>query len=156
MNIRSRFPHLDASFILSLFLGFRLVYIPASILSHSGHGGVWTNTILALALTFGGEWLAGRTLKRLGNRRQPLIVVILSLLLLGLFPEEAPVGLILWAGTGLAWGEWKRGVASSPAWLAVIPGALLGATGLFGPGSWIMAILLLPRLRRGGGVISDQ
>lgn len=139
---------MNASFILSLFLTFRVVYIPASILSHSGHGGVWINTILALALTFGGEWLAGRSPRGLGNRRQDLIVVILSLFLLGFFPEEAPVGLILWAGIGLAWGEWKQGVPVSTAWIGLAAGVLLGTTGLFGPGSWMMAILLLPLMRR--------
>jgi hypothetical protein len=147
MNIRSSFPNLHSSFIPPLFLAFRIIYIPASILSHSGHGSIWINAVLGLLLTFGGEWLVGRSAKRLGNHRQDLIVVILSLLLLGLFPEEAPVGLILWTGIGLAWGEWRRGIPTTQHWLALAAGALLGLTGLFGPGSWGMAILLLPLLR---------
>lgn len=143
---RLNFPNLDSSFMLPVFFNFRLVYIPASILSHSGHGSVWINAFLGLLLAFGGEWLAGRSAKRLGNRRQDLIVVILSLLLLGLFPEEAPVGLILWTGIGLAWGEWRRGVLLTPHWIALGAGALLGLTGLVGPGSWLMALILLPLL----------
>jgi hypothetical protein len=149
MNLRSSSSNLYSSFILPLFLAFRLIYIPASILSHSGHGSVWINAALGLLLTFGGEWLAGRSARRLGNRRQHLIVVILSLLLLGLFPEEAPVGLILWAGIGLAWGEWRRGILLIPHWIALAAGALLGLTGLLGPSSWLMALILLPLLVKG-------
>jgi hypothetical protein len=75
-------------------------------------------------------------------------VVILALLFLGLFPEEGHVGLILWLGIGLAWGERTRQRAFLPqtrlGWFSTAIGALLGLSGLVGPGSWLMAFLLLP------------
>lgn len=157
-----------------LFFVFRLIYIPLSILSHSGHGLLWFNAGLGLLCSFGGEWLARRSRPSPDPRREVAVMVV-ALLLLGLFPEEAPVGLILWTGIGLAWGRTSpkltaestekvqstqrnqqltplRSLCSlrfknSP-WLGLGVGVLLGLTGLWGPGSWLMAGLLLPLLWR--------
>lgn len=130
--------------IPSLFFAFRLVYIPASILSHTGHGLPWLTAIAALVATFGMEALARRGLgsasSSRGNRDKWL--VILALLLLGLFPEEAPVGLILWAAIGAAWGRQGHRTASHTHVAGAIAGGLLGVSGLFGPGSWLMAGVL--------------
>lgn len=144
--INSRLRSLYAPF----FSGWRLIYIPAATLTHAGHGAIWPSALLGLLLTFGGEWLARRGHGRLDRRRQDLLVVIVALLLLGFFPEETPIGLILWTGIGLAWGELWREEPAIPAtwntWWATALGALLGLTGLLGPGSWLMALLLVPLL----------
>ncbi|MCY3902900.1 MAG: hypothetical protein OXF76_07000 [Caldilineaceae bacterium] len=138
-----------AGALLLFFLSFRLVYIPASVLTHTGHGLPWLTALSGFAATFGAEWLT----RRLGNdwqereqRRAP-VVAILALVALGFFPEEAPIGVILWAGIGAAWGIGTRGwvVRSARAPVAIAAtaiGALLGATGLFGPGSWLAAAVL--------------
>jgi hypothetical protein len=139
---------LCSSFISYAFPFFRLTFIPVFVLSHSEHGGIWFNALLGLALTFGGEWLARRKQTRFGTPRQNLAVVILALLFVGIFPEEGHIGLILWLGIGLAWGERRRQTPFLPqtyvGWLAAGVGAILGLSGLIGPGSWLMAILLAP------------
>lgn len=43
--------------LLLFFLTFRLIYIPASVLTHTGHGLPWLTAALGLIVTFGGEWL---------------------------------------------------------------------------------------------------
>lgn len=102
--------------------------------------------MLALALTFGGEWLARQRTTHIHNWRRDLLVVAASLFLIGLFPEETPVQLILWAGIGLAWGNYSRSVqvsrSSRAQWLAYIIGTTVGLAGLIGPASWIMALLI--------------
>ncbi len=144
--------------LIPFFLAFRLVYIPASVLTHSGHGQPWLNAALGCAATLGAEWLTRRIVEEpsLHERRRALVVVILALTILGFFPEEAPIGLILWAGSGAAWGAATRGfeMRSTPILYsvgAVETGALLGATGLFGPGSWLAAAVLGAGLWRGRG-----
>ena len=134
---------------IPFFLLFRIIYIPASVLSHTGHGSPWLNAALGCAVTVGAEWLA----RRMGvdiagrDRQRALVVVILALVTLGFFPEEAPVGLILWAGLGAAWGAATRKMRMGATSSSVVVGAgavgvLLGATGLVGPGSWLAAVVL--------------
>lgn len=144
------------AFIPFFFL-FRLIYIPASVLSHTGHGSPWLNAVLGCVVTLGAEWLTRRMGVDIGRReRQRAVwVVILALVTLGFFPEEAPVGLILWAGSGAAWGAATRGVgwraaSNSQVFAAGAMGALVGATGLFGPGSWLGAVMLGVGLWAGG------
>ena len=149
---------LHPAFIPFFFL-FRLIYIPASVLSHTGHGSPWLNAVLGCVVTLGAEWLtrrAGVDIAR-RERQRAVVVVILALVTLGFFPEEAPIGLILWAGSGAAWGAATRGVrmraTSTVAAVGVGAGAvgmLLGATGLFGPGSWLGAVVLGVGLWVGG------
>jgi len=138
-----------AGALLLFFLSFRLIYIPASVFTHTGHGLPWLTVLLGCAATFGAE----RLTRRLGNRwpererRRAPVVAILALVTLGFFPEEAPIGIILWAGIGAAWGIGTRGwvarSARAPVAIAAAAiGALLGATGLFGPGSWLAAAVL--------------
>ncbi len=136
------------AFIPFFFL-FRLIYIPASVLSHTGHGSPWLNAALGCVVTLGAEWLARRVGVdiALRERQRAVVVVILALVTLGFFPEEAPIGLILWAGSGAAWGAATRGVGLRAESKAVAVGAgavgvLLGATGLYGPGSWLAAVVL--------------
>jgi len=131
------------------FSGWRLVYVPGVILARSGHGLSWATALLGLLAVFGGEWLRRRYPGgEAGRLPAPAWVVVLALILLGFFPEEAPVGLILWAGVGLAWGELARAWPAWPqgllGWGMLALGALLGWAGLRGPGSWLMALLLLP------------
>ncbi len=134
---------------IPFFLFFRLIYIPASVLSHSGHGSLWLNAALGCGAALGAEWLA----RRVGGditrreRQRAVVMLILALVTLGFFPEEAPIGLILWAGSGAAWGAATRGFGLRAASTAATVGAgalgvLLGATGLFGPGSWLAAVML--------------
>lgn len=147
---------LHPAFIPFFFL-FRLIYIPASVLSHTGHGSPWLNAVLGCVVTLGAEWLARRmgVDAALRERQRAVVVVILALVTLGFFPEEAPIGLILWAGSGAAWGAATRGigwraVSTSVAVGAGAVGVLLGATGLFGPGSWLGAVVLGVGLWVGG------
>lgn len=130
-------------FIPSLFLTFRLVYIPASILSHTGHGLPFANTLLVLCATFGMETLTRRSRRSsLGvSRSQKVWFVAIALFLLGLFPEEAPTAIILWAAIGAVWGHLWPGQMSTDL-PGILSGGLLGLTGLFGPGSWLMAGVL--------------
>ncbi len=137
--------------IPSIFLAFRLIYIPASVLSHTGHGLPWLTAATALVATFGMETLARRGAKAenpLKTNRDSLLV-ILMLLLLGLFPEEAPMGVILWAAIGAVWG--RRGNVTPTDPTGMIAGGLLGLSGLFGPGSWLLAGLLALDWRRDAG-----
>ena len=136
------------AFIPFFFL-FRLIYIPASVLSHTGHGSPWLNAALGCAVALGAEWLARRVGVDIAwrERQRAVVVVILALFTLGFFPEEAPIGMILWAGSGAAWGTATRGFGLRAASTAATVGAgalgvLLGATGLFGPGSWLAAVVL--------------
>ena len=135
--------------LISFFVLFRLIYIPASVLSHTGHGSPWLNAVLGCVVTMGAEWLARRVGVDIARRerQRAVVVVILALVTLGFFPEEAPIGLILWAGSGAAWGAATRGLgmkaaSTSAAVGAGVLGVLLGATGLFGPGSWLAAVVL--------------
>ena len=161
-------------FLPPLFLAFRLVYIPASILSHTGHGLPYLNVALVLSATFGMEYLTRRSGQptQPDNRQREAWFVVVALLLLGLFPEEAPASVILWAAIGGVWG-WIRpgeeaGTQSAPqpqisqisslrqaqdtpaaitlfsgiSVVSLLAGGLLGLTGLFGPGSWLLAGLL--------------
>ncbi len=136
------------AFIPFFFL-FRLIYIPASVLSHTGHGSPWLNAVLGCVVALGAEWLTRRMRVDIAGRerQRAVVVVILALVTLGFFPEEAPIGLILWAGSGAAWGAATRGLAMRAASTSAVVGAgafgaLLGATGLFGPGSWLAAVVL--------------
>ena len=140
-------PNHYSSFIASSFTPFRLVFIPAFTLTHSEHGPIWGSLVLALALTFGGEWLARQRTSDVPNPRRDLLVVAASLFLIGLFPEETPIQLILWTGIGLAWGNFQRtrplSGSTTRRWLGYVLGAALGLTGLVGPGSWLMAGLVI-------------
>ena len=147
---------LHPAFIPFFFL-FRLIYIPASVLSHTGHGSPWLNAALGCVVALGAEGLT----RRMGvdiarrERQRAVVVVIMALVTLGFFPEEAPIGLILWAGSGAAWGAATRGsgwraVSTSVAVGAGAVGVLLGATGLYGPGSWLGAVGLWVGLWVGG------
>ena len=154
---------LHPSFI-PFFLVFRLVYIPASVLSHTGHGSPWLNAALGCGAALGAEWLARRMAADPARRerRRAVVVVILALVTLGFFPEEAPIGLILWAGSGAAWGAATRGLgmrttSTFVAGGAAAVGALVGATGLFGPGGWLAATALGAGLWLGrGGNLKGQ
>lgn len=130
--------------IPAIFLVFRLVYIPASVLSHTGHGLPWLTVVAALIATFGMETLArrSRVSENTHNSSQARWLVVVALLLLGLFPEEAPIGLILWAAIGAAWGRQEESAANRYDAAGLVAGALLGLSGLWGPGSWLMAGLL--------------
>ena len=151
-------PNHYSSFILSSFFTFRLVFIPAFPLTHSEHGPIWGSLVLALALTFGGEWLARQRTADVPNPRRDLLVVAASLFLIGLFPEETPIQLILWTGIGLAWGNFQRhrplATSTTRRWLGYVLGAALGLTGLVGPGSWLMVGGVLWLLVRGNVVRS--
>lgn len=148
---------------IPFFLLFRLIFIPASVLSHTGHGSPWLNAVLGCVVALGAEWLTRRVGVDISRRerRQALIVVILALVTLGFFPEEAPIGLILWAGSGAAWGVATRGLGIRAAATALVvgagaAGAVLGATGLFGPGSWLAAVVLGVGLWVGEGKRKEQ
>ncbi len=151
------------AFIPFFFL-FRLIYIPASVLSHTGHGSPWLNAALGCVVTLGAEWLARRVGGDIAQRerQRAVVVVILALVTLGFFPDEAPIGMILWAGSGAAWGAATRGLrvraeSTMVAFGAGAVGVLLGSTGLFGPGSWLAAGVLGVGMWVGrGGSVKDH
>ena len=151
-------PNLYSSFIAASFTPFRLVFIPAFTLTHAEHGPIWGSLVFALALTFGGEWLARQRTTHVPNPRRDLLVVAASLFLIGLFPEETPIQLILWTGIGLAWGNLRYSqpsvTSTTSRWIGYVLGAALGLTGLVGPGSWLMAGGVLWLLVRGNVVRS--
>lgn len=128
----------------SLFLTFRLVYIPASVLSHTGHGLPWLTAAAGLVATFGLEALTrrGRTAGVIPADGRARVALLLALLLVGLFPEEAPIAVILWAAIGTLWGRLGPPGAVPWDWAGLLAGGLLGLSGLFGPGSWLMAGIL--------------
>jgi hypothetical protein len=128
----------------SLFLAFRLVYIPAAVLSHTGHGLPWLTAVAGLVATFGLEALTrrGRRACASSTEGQARAALLLSLLIVGLFPEEAPIALILWAAIGAIWGRLSPPQAHGWDWAGLLGGGLLGLSGLFGPGSWLMAGIL--------------
>ncbi|MGB5050721.1 MAG: hypothetical protein WBO46_17390 [Caldilineaceae bacterium] len=141
----------------SLFLAFRLVYIPASIFSHTGHGSPVLNGLVVLCATFGLEFLVRRS-----RRDEPATAsqqahwfVVVALLLLGFFPEEAPTGALLWAGIGAAWASLWPGRLWPLRGSGVLAGGLLGLSGLWGPGSWLMALLLVLWFWRMQGLKKD-
>jgi uncharacterized membrane protein YfcA len=140
------------SLLVPLFLSFRLVYIPATILSHSEHGGIWVNLALALLLAFGGEWLGRRSRRSLGQPAGLRTMLIITLIFIGFFPEEAPVALLLWLGSGVAWGHLTREQSYDQDLAETILGAGLGfglgLLGLFGPASWLMALALLMGIKQ--------
>ncbi|MCL4835607.1 MAG: hypothetical protein KJZ86_24420 [Caldilineaceae bacterium] len=141
---RSPHPFPPSPLLPSFFLAFRLVYIPASVLSHTGHGLPWLSALGALAATFGLEALTRRQAGAEGQaqRWHRGWFVVLMLFLLGLFPEEAPIGLLLWAAIGAAWARVQPGPGAGIHPWATVCGGLLGLTGLIGPGSWLLAGLL--------------
>lgn len=128
----------------SLFLAFRAVYIPAAVLSHTGHGLPWLTAAAGLVATFGLEALTrrGRSVGMPSADGQARVALLLSLLIVGLFPEEAPIAVILWATTGTLWGRLSPPETARRDWRGLLGGGLLGLTGLFGPGSWLMAGVL--------------
>ena len=107
MRPTHRLPSSLPPFFPSLFFAFRLVYIPASILSHTGHGLPYANAAMVRCATFGMEYLVrrGRKEKRPRVDWREIWFVVIALLLLGLFPEEAPIGAILWAAIGAVWAR---------------------------------------------------
>ena len=127
-------------FLPSIFFAFRLVYIPASILTHTGHGLPFVNTLLVLCATFGMETLTRRSRQSslAVIRSQEVWFMAIALFLLGLFPEEAPISVILWAAIGAVWGRLWPGRMPTDL-RGLLSGGLLGLTGLVGPGSWLMA-----------------
>lgn len=131
-------------FLPSIFLAFRAVYIPAATLTHTGHGLPWLTAAAGLIATFGLEALTrrGRSVGTSSADGQARVALLLALLIVGVFPEEAPIAVILWAATGTLWGRLSPPGTTRWDWGGLLGGGLLGLTGLFGPGSWLMAGIL--------------
>lgn len=157
---RQSAPAFFPDFFIPLFLAFRLVYIPATILSHSEHGGIWLNLILAFLLALGGEWLGRRSRRALAPPSALAAMLLVALLFIGFFPEEAPVALLLWLGSGIAWGQLTRGQGYDQGLAETILGAGvgfgLGALGLFGPASWLMVLTILAAVVLSTGLNTER
>lgn len=142
--------------VLPFFLVWRLVDIPVVALGRTAHGPGWLIALLGLAAVFGGETLGQRSRRDwpstpTAQRRRTLVVVLISLLLLGAFPEEGVLGLLLWAGLGIAWGRLRQEMVGMQrrkarlfTWLGSGAGVLLGLTAFWGPSAWLAALFLMP------------
>lgn len=144
------------AFLSAFFLAFRLTYAPVVGFFHTEHGAPWLVTGLILLLALGGEWLRRRIDARSGpgplssdptRRRRATLLVILALILLGFTPEEGLIGLILWAGIGLAWADVLPGplLPARLGWVeasAGLAGMAVGLLGILGPSPWLAALLL--------------
>lgn len=125
-----------------LVYGWREVFVPLVVVVHNQHAMVLATAGLAVAATRSGAWL----LDPAESRRPPqqaAWLAGLTLILLGLAPEEGPLGLLLWALFGLTWpvlqARWTA-VPSSHPWAALwlILGAALAGPLALGPGAWLI------------------
>lgn len=131
---------------LPLFVyGWREVFVPLAVTLHNQHGPTLAVVGLAVAASRLGGWLQTRT-----SIRRPLhetgVLAGLALLLLGLAPEEGPVGLLLWFVFGMAWPFLHAALAARTwqGWLgaaALLAGMLLAGPLALGPGTWLVALL---------------
>jgi hypothetical protein len=137
--------------------GWREVFIPLAVVLHNQHGLALITAGLAVAAARVGTWLWIRYRAPAGNddavqalqtARRAALLAGLVLLLLGLIPEEGPLGLLLWLAFGLAWPavEAAAGAAQAPrrvagAWLLL--GLALAGPLALGPGAWLLAALYL-------------
>ncbi len=124
-------------------VGWREVFVPLVVVLHNQHGPLLAVAGLAIAASRLGGWLYARGL----FRRPPHEAAVLggiALLLLGLAPEEGPIGLLLWFVFGATWPILHEALAGRTwpglAGAAVLLVAMASAGPLAaGPGTWLIA-----------------
>lgn len=129
-----------------LALGWREVFVPLVVIGHNQHGLALATAGLAMAAVQIGSWLRRRYGVGAGQPLwRPAVLAALSLALLGLAPEEGPLGLLLWAAFGLAWPLLQETLATgglpskgSVGWLAL--GMALAGPLALGPGALVVAL----------------
>ncbi len=129
---------------LPLFVvGWREVFIPLAVVLHNQHGPAFAIAGLAVAASRVGGWLYAKG----SLRRPPYEAAVLggiALLLLGLTPEEGPVGLLLWFVFGVTWPILLEALAARvwQGWAAafiLLAGMALAGPLAAGPGTWLIA-----------------
>lgn len=124
-------------------LGWREVFVPLAVVMHNQHGPSLAVAGLAIAASRLGAWLHARQL----FRRSPYEAAVLgglALLLLGLAPEEGPVGLLLWFVFGVTWPLLHEALAERlwtgwTAALVLLVGMAVAGPLANGPGTWLIA-----------------
>ncbi len=124
-------------------IGWREVFVPLAVVLHNQHGSTLAVAGLAIAASRLGGWLHAKG----SFKRPPYEAALLggiALLLLGLAPEEGPVGLLLWFVFGVTWPILHEALAAR-VWQGWAGAAIL-LTGMAvagplasGPGTWLIA-----------------
>lgn len=135
-------------------IGWREVFVPLAVVLHNQHGSTLAVAGLAIAASRLGGWLHAKG----SFKRPPYEAALLggiALLLLGLAPEEGPVGLLLWFVFGVTWPILHEALAAR-VWQGWAGAAVL-LTGLVvagplasGPGTWLIAGCFFFLAWRGG------
>lgn len=142
-TISQRAPGQLAGALPFFVLGWREAFIPLVVVLYNQHGSALAVAGLAIAASRLGGWLYAKGLLR----RPPYEAAVLggiALLLLGLAPEEGPVGLFLWFVFGVTWPILLRALAARvwQGWAAaaiVLAGMALAGPLAAGPGTWLIA-----------------
>jgi hypothetical protein len=124
-------------------IGWREVFIPLVVVLHNQHGPTLAIAGLAVAASRVGGWLYAKG----SLHRPPYEAAVLggiALLLLGLTPEEGPVGLLLWFVFGVTWPILLEALAARvwQGWAAafvLLAGMTLAGPLAAGPGTWLIA-----------------
>ena len=124
-------------------IGWREVFVPLAVVLHNQHGSTLAVAGLAIAASRLGGWLHAKG----SFRRPPYEAALLggiALLLLGLAPEEGPVGLLLWFVFGVTWPILQEALAArfwqGRAGAAVLlTGMIVAGPLASGPGTWLIA-----------------
>ena len=124
-------------------IGWREVFVPLAVVLHNQHGPTLAVAGLAIAASRLGGWLHAKG----SFRRPPYEAALLggiALLLLGLAPEEGPVGLLLWFVFGVTWPILHEALAARvwQGWAGaaiLLTGMVVAGPLASGPGTWLIA-----------------
>lgn len=124
-------------------IGWREVFVPLAVVLHNQHGSTLAVAGLAIAASRLGGWLHAK-----GSFKRPpheaALLGGIALLLLGLAPEEGPVGLLLWFVFGVTWPILHEALAARvwQGWAGaaiLLTGMVVGGPLASGPGTWLIA-----------------
>lgn len=124
-------------------IGWREVFVPLAVVLHNQHGSTLAVAGLAIAASRLGGWLHAKG----SFKRPPYEAALLggiALLLLGLAPEEGPVGLLLWFVFGVTWPILHEALAARvwQGWAGaavLLTGMVVAGPLASGPGTWLIA-----------------
>ena len=124
-------------------IGWREVFVPLAVVLHNQHGSTLAVAGLAIAASRLGGWLHAKG----SFKRPPYEAALLggiALLLLGLAPEEGPVGLLLWFVFGVTWPILQEALAARvwQGWAGaavLLTGMVVAGPLASGPGTWLIA-----------------
>ena len=123
-------------------IGWREVFVPLAVVMHNQHGPTLAVAGLAIAASRVGGWLHAKGLFR-RSPQEAAIAGGIALVLLGLAPEEGPVGLLLWFVFGATWPVLQAALSVVQPQvrlsLAVLTGMVVAGPLANGPGTWLIA-----------------